>query len=34
MTGRWSPAKARVDYDEHEAKVQAELDALKAPAAA
>jgi MFS family permease len=34
MTGRWSPAKARVDYEEHEAKVQAELDALKAPAAA
>jgi MFS family permease len=34
MTGRWSPAKARADFEAHEAKVQAELDALKAPAAA
>jgi MFS family permease len=34
MTGRWSPAKARADFEAHEARVQAELDALKAPAAA
>ena len=34
MTGRWSPAKARADFEEHDAKVQAELEALKAPAAA
>jgi MFS family permease len=34
MTGRWSPAKARADFKTHEARVQAELDALKAPAAA
>ena len=34
MTGRWSPAKARADFEAHDAKVQAELDALRAPAAA
>jgi MFS family permease len=34
MHGRWSPAKARVDFEAHEAKVQAELDALRAPATA
>jgi MFS family permease len=34
MTGHWSPAKARAAAAEHDAKVQEELDALKAPAAA
>jgi MFS family permease len=34
MTGRWSPAKAKADFDAHEALIQAELDALKAPATA
>jgi MFS family permease len=34
MTGHWSPAKARAEAAEHEAKVQAELDQLKEPAAA
>jgi MFS family permease len=33
MTGRWSPASARADFEAHEARVQAELDALRAPAA-
>jgi len=32
MTGRWSPRKAKQDADEHEAKVQEELAALKANA--
>jgi hypothetical protein len=32
MTGRWSPRKAKQDADEHEARVQAELAALKANA--
>ncbi len=34
MTGHWSPARARAEAAEHEARIQAELDQLKAPAAA
>jgi MFS family permease len=34
MIGHWSPAKARAEFAAHQARIQAEVDALEAPSAA